>query len=163
MDGSSDILLWVMFMNFSIEPNALFILKIPFPAKQYIWCPAWGLNSSCSVPNAPVCHIQLAKMSALPDLCFQVDTPLVFTSFTLFWGSRRKLWLVNSSSLQDLREGVLSYSLTAGAKWAELEAFDLWFESVCLHSLFCCLTVSFPPTASPRPPETDTSPCTVAL
>lgn len=74
-NGFHDLLLWVKFMNFSMEPNDLFILlvpKIPFLAKQYIQRLAYNRNSFRSIPDAcDIRHVQPVEMSAVPMLCFK--------------------------------------------------------------------------------------------
>lgn len=140
LNGFCDLLLWVKFMNFSIEPNDFFILlvpKIPFLAKQYVRCLAYHRNSFCSIPNACyIRHIQPVEMSAVPMLCFkywllssslQFYSLLRFRGETEFFHSPRSVW-------------GHPRALTAGAKFAESKAFGLWFENVCFCSLFCCLT-----------------------
>lgn len=108
MSGFCDLLLWVMFTNFSTEPV---IPKIAFLAKPCISCPACSRNSFCSVPKASdVRTVSLLK-------CRQSSTVVKsgpFLTTTILCsseGPEREKLAASPPTRPDRGEGVLQHSL----------------------------------------------------
>lgn len=123
---------WVITTNFSIEPTDSFSSWVPkILLQQKSWCPA--------------CKSTL--------IAFQVLLPLWYSACFSGFKHKQKQRLSSSHDCLSLKclgnvcEAVLNHSLT-GARFVESKAFDLWFESVFIHSLFLN-TVWFLRTVSP--------------
>lgn len=124
--------------KYSIHPVSP---KNPFPCKT-VSGEVWGhfvvFHSPLTLAQSACC-----KRTKLKGL--QLESFHLHYNFILLWGSIEKLWLLHSSTLQDLCEGVLSYSLQVPS-WQSLKRLTFGL-GMFVSAVFCltqCHSHPFP-------------------